>query len=49
MKIIETSIPDAKLIEPEVFGDERGFFYGNLERARLPGGRNTRSLRSGQP
>jgi dTDP-4-dehydrorhamnose 3,5-epimerase len=26
MKIIETKIPDVKLIEPKVFGDERGFF-----------------------
>ena len=26
MKIIETSIPDVKIIEPRVFGDERGFF-----------------------
>jgi dTDP-4-dehydrorhamnose 3,5-epimerase len=26
MKIIETSIPDVKIIEPKVFGDERGFF-----------------------
>ena len=26
MKIIETSIPDVKLLEPKVFGDERGFF-----------------------
>lgn len=26
MKIIETKIPDVKLIEPRVFGDERGFF-----------------------
>lgn len=26
MKIIETIIPDVKLIEPKVFGDERGFF-----------------------
>ena len=26
MKIIETSIPDVKIIEPDVFGDERGFF-----------------------
>ena len=26
MKIIETSIPDVKLIKPKVFGDERGFF-----------------------
>lgn len=26
MKITETKIPEVKLIEPKVFGDERGFF-----------------------
>ncbi len=26
MKVVETRIPDVKLIEPKVFGDERGFF-----------------------
>ncbi|AGH39207.1 dTDP-4-dehydrorhamnose 3,5-epimerase [Bibersteinia trehalosi USDA-ARS-USMARC-188] len=26
MKIIETKIPEVKLLEPQVFGDERGFF-----------------------
>ncbi|UKA26075.1 dTDP-4-dehydrorhamnose 3,5-epimerase [Photobacterium damselae subsp. damselae] len=26
MNIIETDIPDVKIIEPAVFGDERGFF-----------------------
>jgi dTDP-4-dehydrorhamnose 3,5-epimerase len=26
MKVIETAIPDVKIIEPTVFGDERGFF-----------------------
>ncbi|GAB2695443.1 dTDP-4-dehydrorhamnose 3,5-epimerase [Aliiglaciecola aliphaticivorans] len=26
MKLVETSIPDVKIIEPKVFGDERGFF-----------------------
>ncbi len=26
MKIIHTNIPDVKIIEPQVFGDERGFF-----------------------
>jgi dTDP-4-dehydrorhamnose 3,5-epimerase len=26
VNIIETSIPDVKIIEPKVFGDERGFF-----------------------
>jgi len=27
MKVISTVIPDVLLIEPRVFGDERGFFY----------------------
>lgn len=26
MNVIETAIPDVKIIEPKVFGDERGFF-----------------------
>ncbi|MGS0691934.1 dTDP-4-dehydrorhamnose 3,5-epimerase [Shewanella sp. 30m-9] len=26
MKIIDTKIPDVKIIEPQVFGDDRGFF-----------------------
>lgn len=27
MKVIATSIPDLLIIEPRVFGDDRGFFY----------------------
>ena len=27
MKITATAIPDVLLVEPTVFGDERGFFY----------------------
>lgn len=27
MNVIATSIPDVKLFEPKVYGDERGFFY----------------------
>lgn len=27
MKLIETEIPEVLIIEPKVFGDERGFFY----------------------
>lgn len=27
MKLVPTAIPDVLLIEPKVFGDERGFFY----------------------
>lgn len=26
MKVIDTTIPDVKIIEPSVYGDERGFF-----------------------
>lgn len=26
MQVISTNIPDVKIIEPKVFGDERGFF-----------------------
>lgn len=26
MQVIDTSIPDVKIIQPKVFGDERGFF-----------------------
>ena len=27
MKLLPSAIPDVQLIEPKVFGDERGFFY----------------------
>ncbi len=27
MKVIETSLPGCRIIEPAVFGDERGFFF----------------------
>lgn len=27
MQIIQTAIPDVMIIEPKVFGDDRGFFY----------------------
>ena len=26
MKVIDTAIPEVKVLEPQVFGDERGFF-----------------------
>lgn len=35
MKIIETSIPDVKIIEPTVFGDERGFFFESFNHAKF--------------
>lgn len=36
MNVIATAIPDVKIIEPKVFGDERGFFYESF---------NTRAFR----
>ena len=43
MNVIETSLPGVMIVEPKVFGDERGFFMEtyNAERYReagLPGG-----------
>lgn len=35
MKIIDTAIPDVKIIEPAVFGDERGFFFESFNQAKF--------------
>jgi dTDP-4-dehydrorhamnose 3,5-epimerase len=35
MKIVDTAIPDVKLIEPAVFDDERGFFYESHNHRRF--------------
>ena len=35
MKAIETNIPDLLIIEPKVFGDERGFFFESFNRLKL--------------
>ncbi|EAR56463.1 dTDP-6-deoxy-D-xylo-4-hexulose-3,5-epimerase [Photobacterium sp. SKA34] len=45
MKVIETEIPDVKIIEPSVFGDERGFFMETWNQKKfeeLVAGRPTR-------
>jgi len=34
MRVIETEIPGALIIEPKVFGDDRGFFLETWQRAR---------------
>ncbi len=34
MKVIGTSVPGALIIEPQVFGDARGFFYESYNKAR---------------
>ena len=35
MKVIETSLPGCLVLEPQVFGDARGFFYESFNRDRL--------------
>ncbi|WP_277373154.1 dTDP-4-dehydrorhamnose 3,5-epimerase [Pseudomonas sp. AA-38] len=35
MKIIATDLPDVLIIEPQVFGDERGFFYESFNARRF--------------
>ena len=35
MKAIQTGIPDLLIIEPKVFGDERGFFYESFNRLKF--------------
>jgi dTDP-4-dehydrorhamnose 3,5-epimerase len=34
MKVIETRLPGAVVIEPQVFGDDRGFFYESYNEAK---------------
>ncbi len=36
MKVIETGLPGCRVIEPAVFGDERGFFYEGWNADRFP-------------
>ncbi|WP_133406292.1 dTDP-4-dehydrorhamnose 3,5-epimerase [Parashewanella tropica] len=35
MKVIETDIPDVKLIEPRIFSDERGFFMETWQQQKF--------------
>ncbi|MGB3209229.1 MAG: dTDP-4-dehydrorhamnose 3,5-epimerase [Desulforhopalus sp.] len=35
MKILDTKIPDVKIIEPAVFGDERGFFMETFQERKM--------------
>jgi len=35
LKIIATAIPDVLIIEPKVFGDERGFFFESFNQAKF--------------
>ena len=35
MKLIESDLPGCLVLEPQVFGDERGFFYESFNRDKL--------------
>ena len=35
MNVIPLEIPDIKIIEPEVFGDDRGFFFESFNQSRF--------------
>jgi len=37
MKVIETALPGALILEPQVFGDSRGFFYESYNEAKYRG------------
>lgn len=37
MKVIDTKIPDVKIIEPSVYGDERGFFMETWNQQKFEG------------
>lgn len=34
MKVIETSLPGVRVLEPQVFGDNRGYFYESYHQSR---------------
>lgn len=36
MNIIKTKLPDCLIIEPQVFGDHRGWFYESYSQEKLP-------------
>jgi dTDP-4-dehydrorhamnose 3,5-epimerase len=38
MKITPTDIPDVRLVEPQVFGDNRGFFFESYQSEKMAAG-----------
>jgi hypothetical protein len=50
MKVIPPRLPEVLILEPKVFGDERGFFMESFnQRAFRPGATGRTCLRAGQP
>ncbi|ULU25216.1 dTDP-4-dehydrorhamnose 3,5-epimerase [Dyella terrae] len=44
MKVIETSLPGVVIIEPQVFGDSRGYFYESYNQAKYEEGGISRTF-----
>lgn len=44
MKIIDTEIPEVKIIEPKVFGDQRGFFFESYNQREFDAATGNREL-----
>jgi dTDP-4-dehydrorhamnose 3,5-epimerase len=38
MKVLDTAIPDIKIVEPAVFGDARGFFFESYNESKFRAG-----------
>ena len=38
MNVIKTTIPDVIILEPNVFGDDRGFFYESFNQSNFEAG-----------
>ena len=54
MKVIATDLPEVLIIEPKLFGDQRGFFletyqFGTLRRAAASAGRSSRTTCRDRP
>ncbi len=49
MKFTPTRLPDVLVVEPAVFGDERGFLMETWQPAKLPRSGDRSAIRAGQP
>ena len=46
---IKTDIPDVQIIEPTVFGDDRGYFMETYQKDQFCCCRHRQGVRAGQP
>ncbi len=48
MKVLTTAIEGVVILEPEVFGDARGYFFESYSQRRFDAQGPSRALRAGQ-